>query len=504
MLHPLDIVVIVGYLALITGFGIWLRRPNPSLQDYFLASSQLPWWAISFSIVAAETSVLTIISTPGLAFGGDLGFLQLVLGYLVARILISLILIPAYFRGRLLTAYQLIQQRFGSGAKSVAGLIFLVGRSLAEGVRVYAVAIVVAVILDALPAGWNPHLGPIAVLGIIAVLTLIYTFEGGLRAVVWTDFIQICIYIAGAVLSLVLLLRALPGGWGEMVAVAATHGDKLRVFHWGFSWTEPYTFWAGLLGGTFLTMATHGTDQLMVQRLLAARNQRESTVALLASWVVIVFQFTLFLLIGVALFAFYQTHALRLASGTFGRYDRLYPQFVAQHLPAGIAGLVLAAVLAASMSNLSAALNALSSSTIVDFYRPFFAPGRDDRHYLRMSRLATVGWMVVMGLVAYGSRHSHSVLESGLAIISYPFSGLLGMFLLATLTRRATARGAITGLVVGVGSTLVLARMGVAYTWFVVAGTLVTFAVGYVVSWLAREPRATDPRQPLAAGGQPD
>src|SRR6185437_9795562 len=234
MLHPLDLWVIGVYLLAITAFGVWLRRPNPTLHDYFLAGSQLPWWAISFSIVAAETSVLTIISTPGLAFSGDLGFLQLVFGYLVARILICLILLPAYFRQRLLTAYQLIQQRFGTGAKTAAGLIFLVGRSLAEGVRVYAVAIVVEVILDSLPAGWHLHLSPITVLGLIAVLTLIYTFEGGLRAVVWTDFIQICIYIAGAVLSLVLLVKALPGGWQTAAAVAAAHGDKLRIFHFNF------------------------------------------------------------------------------------------------------------------------------------------------------------------------------------------------------------------------------------------------------------------------------
>lgn len=492
MLHPLDLWVIGIYLLAITGFGIWLRRPNPTLRDYFLAGSQLPWWAISFSIVAAETSVLTIISTPGLAFGGDLGFLQLVFGYLVARILISLILIPAYFRGRLLTAYQLIQQRFGSGAKTAAGLIFLVGRSLAEGVRVYAVAIVVEVILDGLPPTWHVHLSPIAALALIAVLTLVYTFEGGLRAVVWTDFIQICIYIAGAVLSLVLLVQALPSGWQTAAAVAASHGDKLRIFHFNFSWTQTYTFWSGLAGGTFLTMATHGTDQLMVQRLLAARNQRDSTLALMSSWVVIFLQFGLFLLIGIALFAFYQTHELHLAAGAFGRYDRLYPQFVAQHLPVGVAGLVLAAILAASMSNLSAALNALSSSTVVDFYRPFFAPGRSERHYLWVSRLATVGWMVVMGVVAYASRHSHSVLESGLAIISYPFSGLLGMFLLGTLTRRATQTGAIVGLAVGIGSTVALSRAGVAFTWFVVAGTLVTFGVGYLISVLQPRPRQAE------------
>lgn len=482
MLHPLDLWILVIYLAGVTLFGVAMRGRERTLQGYFLASSRLPWWAISFSIVAAETSVLTIISTPGLGFSGNLGFLQLVLGYLVARVLISLILIPAYFRGRLLTAYQLIEQRFGGRVRAAAGLIFLIGRSLAEGVRLYAVAIVVAVILDALPPRWNPHLGPVGILVIIAALTLVYTLEGGLRAVVWTDFIQICVYVTGAILSLILLLKAIPGGWSTVTAMATAHGNKLRVFNFGFSWRQPYTFWSGLLGGTFLTMATHGTDQLMVQRLLAARNQRESTLALLSSWVVIFFQFALFLVIGVALFAFYQIHALSLPAGEFGRYDRLYPQFVARHLPAGLAGLILAAILAASMSNLSAALNALSSSAVVDFYRPYLVRGRSEAHYLRVSRVATAGFLLVLGAVAYASRHSHSVLESGLAIISYPFSGLLGVFLLGTLTRRADARGALIGLIAGIGTTLVLSAAGVAYTWFVVAGTLVTFVVGYAVS----------------------
>ena len=494
MLHPVDLWVIGVYLGAITLFGIWLRRPEGDLREYFLASGQLPWWAISFSIVSAETSVLTIISTPGLSFGGDLGFLQLVFGYLVARVLISLILIPEFFRGRLLTAYELIQQRFGTRTKTVSGLIFLIGRSMAEGVRLYAVAIVVEVILDSLPPGWNLHLSPVGALAVVALLTLIYTLAGGLRAVIWTDFIQICIYVAGAVLSLVLILRAVPGGWTTVAAIATSHGDKLQVFHFNFSWHQPYTFWGGLLGGTFLAMAADGCDQLAVQRLLAARNQRESTWALMSSWLVIFFQFSLFLIIGVALFAFYQTHALHLGAGAFGRYDRLYPQFVADHLPLGVAGLVLAAILAASMSNLSAALNALSSSTVVDFYQPFFAPGRSQAHYMRVAQGATLGWLIVMGLVAYVSRHSHSVLESGLAIVSYPFSGLLGVFLLGTLTRRADERGAIVGLIAGIGSTLYLSYLGVAYTWFVVAGTVITFVVGYAVS---RGPRqSTTP--PLA------
>jgi len=482
-LTALDFVVLVVYLIGITLFGMSFRGGRQSLKDYFLGGRTLPWWAISFSIVAAETSVLTIISTPGLSYAGNFEFLQLVLGYLVARVVISLVFLPAYFRGELFTAYQLMQRRFGTRVKSLTALIFLGGRAMAEGVRLFAMSIVISVVAERLPAlGIHVHLSEIGLIGIIAALTLIYTFEGGLRAVIWTDFIQICVYLLGAVVSAVLILRAIPGGWSHVVAQAAV-GHKFQVFDFHFSWTRPYTFWSGVIGGTFLTTATHGTDQLMVQRLLAARNQRESRLALLSSWVVVCFQFVLFLVIGVMLFVYHQTHALP-PGGDFGKFDRLYPEFIARNFPSGLGGLIIAAILAAAMSNLSAALNSLSSTSIMDFYKPHLAPGRSERHYLWMSRLAIVFWTLVLSVVAYESRDSRSVLEAGLAIISYPFSGLLGIFLLGTLTRRANEIGAMVGLVCGVGSAWLLSRHGIPYTWFVVAGTVMTFAVGYLVSLL--------------------
>ena len=480
-LRPFDLILIVAYLIGITLFGLSFRRQQRSLREYFLGGRKIPWWAIALSIVAAETSILTIISTPGIAYATNFTFLQLVLGYLLARIAISLILIPQYFRGELFTAYQLMQRRFGTRIKSVTALIFLGGRALAEGVRVFAISIVLSVVLESLPAlGIHVHLSEIQVILVIAFLTLIYTFEGGMSAVIWTDFIQICIYMAGAVLSLWLLIKGIPGGWSHVVAVAAPQ-HKFQVFDFSFSWFKPFTFWSGLFGGMFLTMATHGTDQLMVQRLLSARSERESKLALMSSWIVIFVQFSLFLVIGVALYVFYQNHPLPPA-GRFGRYDRLYPEYIAHHLPVGMAGLLIAAIIAAAMSNLSAALNSLSSTTIMDFYRPHLAPGRTEQHYLWMSRLATVGWTVVLSVVAYASRNSTSVLEAGLSIISFPFSGLLGIFLLGTLTRKANEIGAIIGMISGVTTAVVLSRMHIPFTWFVVAGTVVTFGVGYVVS----------------------
>jgi SSS family solute:Na+ symporter len=490
--HRFDLAIIAVYLLAITLFGMSFRGGRQSLKDYFLGGRVIPWWAISLSIVAAETSVLTIISTPGLSFAGNFEFLQLVFGYLLARIVIVVILIPQYFRGELFTAYQLMQRRFGTRVKTMTALIFLVGRGLAEGVRVFAIAIVLGAVVEALPRlGINLHLGAMQIIGAIALLTLAYTFEGGMKAVVWTDFIQICLYMAGAVLSVVLLLRLVPGGW-HAVRVVAGAQDKFRVFDFRFSWFKPYTFWSGLIGGTFLTTATHGTDQLLVQRLLSARSERESKLALLSSWAVIFIQFTIFLVIGVLLFVIHHGIVPQVA-GAFGRYDRLYPEFIIQYFPTGLSGLSIAAIIAAAMSNLSAALNSLTSTTMMDFYRPHLAPGRSERHYLWVSRLATVGWTVALSIVAYASRHSTSVLQAGLTIVSFPFSGLLGVFLLGTLTRRANETGAMTGIVLGVGTTVVLWYKGIPFTWFVVAGTLVTFFSGYLVS-LATPPGNAAPR----------
>lgn len=483
-LHWIDYAILLVYLAGITAFGVSFRRRGAGLREYFLGGKQIPWWAISLSIVAAETSVLTIISTPGLGYAGNLTFLQLVMGYLAARVVVSTVLLPQYFRGELFTAYELMRRRFGGRLQRLTAAIFLVGRALAEGVRLFAVAIVVSVVLAGLPAlGMHLHLPVGIVIAGLAVLTLIYTFEGGLRAVIWTDFIQICIYMAGAILSLWLIARAIPGGWHAVVAIAARHGNKFQVFDFSFSWHQPYTFWSGVIGGTFLTAATHGTDQLMVQRLLSARNLKDSRKALFTSWLIVFAQFAIFLVIGVMLFAYYRHHALP-AAGAFGRYDRIYPEFIARHFPAGVAGLVMAAIIAAAMSNLSAALNSLSSTTVMDFYRQYMARGRSESHYMRVSRIATVFWALVLGIIAYLSRETHSVLVLGLTIVSIPFSGLLGVFLLGTLSRRAHEFGAMVGMAAGIMTTLVLYLYGIPFTWFLVAGTLVTLASGWLVSVL--------------------
>jgi SSS family transporter len=513
-----DLTIVAVYLIGITLFGLRFARRSKgaekSLKSYFLADNTIPWWAIALSIVSAETSTLTIISIPGVAYAGDLGFLQIVLGYMLGRVVVALLFLPRYFKGQMLTAYQLIDQRFGHALHKVTAGLFLLTRAAAEGVRVFAISIVVGIAIGT---------GDTISIAIISALTLLYTFEGGMAAVIWTDVVQMGLYVAGTLVALWTLGAHVPGGWAHIHAVAAPLGK----FHWldfSFSLTKSYTFWAGVLGGTFLTMASHGTDQLMVQRMLAARSLRESRLALLSSGVVIFLQFTLFLLIGVGLFVFYGAHPVHFSSA-----DRIFPTFIVAEMPHGVAGLLVAAILAAAMSNLSAALNSLASTTVIDFYVPFRSwqqnrvppvstlrrgieaatkPGENNAF---VSRLATVFWAFVLFAIAVYSIQAGGkghVVETGLSIASVAYGCLLGVFLLGTLTRYATQTGAILGMICGFalnlylwlvpasptsgwtytasGHTYYWSMPKIAFTWYVLIGAVVTFALGSLFSFIFR------------------
>lgn len=477
--------LVAAYLAGITAFGVRFRKRQRSLRDYFLAGRNIPWWAIALSIVAAETSVLTIISIPGLAYDTDFGFLQLVLGYLVARVLICLLFIPQYFRGELFTAYQLIERRFGRRLRALTAAIFLLTRAAAEGVRVYAVSIVVRFALGRGEGG--PAWVDVAAIAMVLLLTLIYAFEGGMAAVIWTDVVQIVIYIGGTVVAVFTLLQLVPGGWPAVHALADSAG-KFRVFHFSRDIFQTYTFWAGLVGGTFLTMASHGTDQLLVQRLLAARSERASKSALLASGLFILAQFALFLLVGALLFAFYHLFP---PAAPFRRSDDIFPTFIVSEMPRGMAGLLVAAILAAAMSNLSAALNSLASSSVVDFYL-HLRPQTGEAQRLRLSRRATLLWGAVLFVLALVFLfHGGRVVEVGLAIASIAYGALLGIFLLGVLTRRANQAGGAVGMACGLAIELYVARWThIPWTWYVAIGTLTTFAIGYIASFVFRRKEA--------------
>lgn len=473
----LDLAVILAYLIAVTWFGARFRKGQSSLGDYFLGGRHAPWWAISLSIVSAETSTLTIIGTPGLSFTGNLGFLQLVFGYLAGRVAVSVLFLPLYFRGEMFTAYELMRRRFGERVRRLTASIFLVTRALAEGVRVFAISLVISVVLGT---------GEIASIILIVCLTLFYTFEGGMTAVIWTDVVQMCLYVFGAGVSLFVILNKIPGGLMHAANVARAAG-KLQVFDFRFAptmqfFSQKYSFWAGLIGGCFLTMASHGADQLIVQRLLSARNAHESRRALLSSWLVIFFQFSLFLGIGVLLFVYYQdTHLIRPRE-----LDRIYPEFVWRHLPVGVAGLVVASILAAAMANLSAALNSLSTTTVVDFARwmPGAKPGGAGRP-LKLARAMTVIWGIILVAIGMLARHWGSVLESGLSIASVTLGLLLGVFLLGVLTQRVHERAAIAGVLAGLLVILYVRHStAIAWTWWVLIGSAATFAAGYVASFL--------------------
>ena len=467
-----DLSLVAIYLAGITLFGLQFRSKDRSLKSYFLADRKIPWWAIALSIVAAETSTLTIISVPGLAYTGDWGFLQIVLGYLLGRIVVCILFLPRYFRGELLTAYEVIGERFGPRLHKLTAFLFLFLRAAAEGVRVFAVSIVVGIAIGT---------GDVLSIAIIVLLTLIYTLEGGMAAVIWTDVVQMALYVAGTTVSVFVLAHRVPGGWQAIHTVASSAG-KLTIFHFAFSLSQTYTFWAGVAGGCFLTMASHGTDQLMVQRLLAAKNLRESRIALLASGGVILVQFALFLAIGTGLYYFYGN----VTNGVSP--DRVFPTFIVSEMPRGVAGLMVAAILAAAMSNLSAAVNSLSSSSMVDFYLAW-KPDADERERARLSRAMTFFWALLLFVLALMSRSGGHVVEVGLSIASVAYGALLGVFLLGTLTKSATESGAIVGMIGGLVANVLLWKQPhfvpkVAWTWFVLIGSLLTFILGWLMSKL--------------------
>ena len=472
-LTPSDLVIIAIYLIGVTVFGITFRRGQSTVRDYFLGGRTAPWWALALSIVATETSTLTIIGTPALAYAGNLTFLQLVLGYLVGRVVVVLVFLPHYFRGEYYTAYQLMERRFGARVKAAAASTFLITRALAEGVRIAAIALVVKAAL-----GTGQRTSVI----VIMALVLVYTFEGGMKAVIWTDVVQFLLYFSGSLAGFFLLLHKIPGGWNSVVHTsAATH--KFRVFDFSFSLIDPaktYTFWSGVIGGGFLTMASHGTDQTIVQRLLAAKSERESKMALLASGVIILFQFALFLVLGVILYAWNGAPVIHPGQS----YDTVFPDFIVTVMPPGMRGMMIAAIVAVAMSNASGSLNSLAASTVMDFHQlrgNSISASDPPKHLLRLSRWMTLAWGVVLAIL--GTFQWGPLLEAGLTIASITFGSLLGLFLLAFLLRSATAAGALTGMFVGLASMLyIYFYTPLLWTWYVLAGTAITFLAGALVS----------------------
>jgi len=471
-LPTLDLVVLVAYILGVIALGLVTAGRQRTAEDYFLADRSIPWLAICFSVVATETSALTVVSVPGTAYVGDLWLLQLTIGYIAGRIAVAVLLLPGYFRGRISTAYAILEERFGPATRRFASVLFMVTRALADSVRIFVAAIPLVLITNL--DYWQAIL-------LLGAATLAYTYVGGLRSVVWVDVSQMAIYLVGGVAALVVLGQVVPGGWEEIIRAARPAG-KLRVFHFEGTMADANWFWTGLIGGGFLTMASHGADQLIVQRLLAAPSLKGARKALVGSSLLVMGQFALFLLVGVGLWVYFQGAA-------FESPDEIFPRFIIERMPAGLAGLLLAAIMAAMMSTVSSSLNSLASAATFDIYAPL--TGRtDSRHLLKVGRGFTLLWAAVLlgGAMAFQQAlEGTPVVVVALQIASFTYGGLLGGFLLALLVRRADQTDAILAISAAVLAMSVLwigQRVGlipplVNSLWFACLGSIIALAVGF-------------------------
>ena len=487
----IDYVIVAVYLVGVTVAGILIAGRQRTSRDYFLGGKELSWWSVGFSIVASETSTLTFISVPGLAYKTDMHFLQLAFGYFIGRLLVSVLFIPAYYKGDLETAYDFLGKRFGMPLRRFTSSVFIVTRVLASGVRLFATAIPVHIITG---------LDYRSSILLIGMFTLLYTYLGGLKAVVAMDVVQMIIYLGGAIASMAIILGQLPNGWTDVVAAATANGnDKFSIINLDTGGTfagflaSPYTLAGGLLGGTFLTMASHGTDQLLVQRLLGCRNRWDSQRALMLDAGLIVLQFAFFLVLGLCLYAFYNGasfQSLGLASS-----DEIFPKFIVENLPTGIAGLVVAGVLASAMGTLSSSISSLASSTFLDIFRVTRREGTlDTRRELTWSRIFTLLWGVVLiGGAMLFTDTRNPVVELGLKIASFTYGGLLGTFFLGLFFRHTTQRDAFVGFIAGLAAmSALLSFTTVDFTWHTFAGCTVTIIVG-TASALAFPRRSAPP-----------
>ncbi|MBI9071996.1 MAG: sodium:solute symporter [Melioribacteraceae bacterium] len=474
--RTLDYAIIVAYLIGIAIFGIITGGKQKTVKDYFLGTKSVPWWAVCFSIVAAETSTLTFISIPGLAYLANLNFLQVTIGYLLGRIVIAIFFLPAYYSGELSTAYAFLENRFGHKTRSFASIVFLFTRTAADGVRLFATAIPLKLLID---------IDYFTAVVIIAVIALAYTTIGGVRGVIWVDVIQMFIYLGGAIIAAIFLIyNFVPGGLDTILSNAALE-NKLDIFNWGFSggisgfFDQPYTVLGGILGGAFLSMASHGTDQLIVQRLLTIDNLKDSRKAIVGSGIIVIIQFAIFLFVGICLYAFY--------GGAAMKSDEIFPKFIIENLPVGISGIIVAGLFAAALSTLAGSISSLSSSTMLDLYKPF-SKSSDPKKELKISRLFTVMWAFLLVCSAlFFMNSSQTVVELALSIASFTYGGLLGTFMLGLFVKEATQEDALAGFTAGIFIMITVIFMKLAaWTWFTLIGVAATMLVGTLLSKLSR------------------
>jgi SSS family solute:Na+ symporter len=458
-----DLAILAAYMAGMVLLGSWLGRGARDVAEYAVGGRDQAWWLILFSIIATETSAVTFLSIPGFAYERDFTWIQIALGFVIGRFAVAFLLLPEYFRGTLFTSYEVLHRRFGGATKQTASVLFILTRSLADGLRLFLSALVLQE-MTGISIPWA-----VAALGIT---TIVYTYLGGMRAVLWTDLIQFFLYLAGALIALAAILSRLPGGWGQLVDMGQAAG-KLRAFDLTLDWSEPFGLWAGLVGGAFIALGSHGVDQLSVQRYLSARGLPQARRAVWMSGIVAVAQFALFLLIGVGLWSFYQ---LNPPAVPFERADRVFARFILDELPTGLVGLLLGAIFAAAMTS---SLNSCATVAVNDLVR--VAPERQ----LRVTRVLTAVFGAVQIAVGIaGQWVQTSIVSSVLGIAAFTTGIVLGVFFLGMFTRRVGQHAALAGLVVGLaGMTWIFFATPLAWTWYALAGSLLTVAAGLAASY---------------------
>jgi SSS family solute:Na+ symporter len=531
-MQTIDLIIIFGYLIGVTLFGVWFSSKQETTEDYFVGDRNVPWWAIAASIVATETSTITFISVPGIAFArnGNFQFLQLVFGYMLGRVVISLLFIPLYFKGELQTVYQLLGERFGTKVKMLASALFIVMRNIADGIRLLLTAIVLAAVYTAFQPQTNADSVIVGSIILLGVVMIIFTYFGGMEAVIWVEVVQLAIYIGGAIAAAIVISQQIEGGFSGAIE-AGKLADKFDLFDFGWrdtkyylplpfssdalqftlplDFTKTYTFWAGLIGGCFLTMSTHGTDQYLVQRYLCTDKANRASLALLSSGAVVLAQFVGFLFIGVLLFAFYQPfNAPEYATAAniafpFTGGDKVFPDFITKYMPPGLSGLVVAAIFAAALSS---SLNSIAATAVNDLYKPF-ARNKSDKHLLKVSGWLTLIIGIVQILVALAiMKQQRSALDSALSIASLINGPILGVFLVGTFVRRANQTHALIGMSASIllmsyllylefvkRFLVVPEATPIAWTWYVLIGSLTTLLVAWLASFFSARKPAADP-----------
>ena len=504
-----DWTVIIVYLVGIIGLGVWLGKDQHNVRDYFLGSKNTPWWGIGFSIVAAETSALTIISVPAMAYGGNISFIQIIVGYVIARIILAVVMVPHYLKGEIYSPYQLLENSFGAPARKLAGGFFLISETLAAGVRVYVASIPIRLMVGdkVLSLGFNdPILGAIL---LFVLLSLIYTYIGGVKAVIWTDAVQFFLFLAGGLFTLFYIPTLMEGGWAGTFQ-KANEGFKLEWFNSEFSLAMPFNIWMGVIGGTFVVLSTHGAEQLIVQRVLACKTVRDGRKALALSAVLIFPLFLIFLLVGAMLWAYFQTHPMKIpipeikAGSGIKANDYIYPIFMVTEVPHFLKGFLIVAILSAAMSSVSSALTSLASVSTMDFVKGVTHGAKSDAFYLRFSKLSTIFWAAALILVAYLSREVPYVLDAAFSLRGLTSGALLGGLALVIFWRKESYVPIFVGMIGSLIGMIIISRFEwivsqaptvqtakIAWPWYTLIGTII--CVG--LAWITRALMGKSPEQ---------